>query len=533
MTTVREETFELLRKLGVTTMFGNPGSTEQPFLKDFPDDFTYILGLQEASVLGMADGFAQSTRSVVCVNLHTAPGLGNSLGNLVNTRVAKTPMILTTGQQTREMLLMEPWLTNVNATEFPRPHVKWSYETTHAEETPAAFMRAYATAKQSPQGPVYLSLPMGDWDAPSLGNAAIRSIAHRVAPDPERIEGFASILKQAANPALVLGADLDRADAWQEGIDFAERLGVPVFGSPFSERCGFPEDHAQYAGLLKAAIGPMCEQLRGFDLVMVIGAPVFRYYPYVPGSYLPTGCRLLQITDDPEEAGRAPVGDSLIADAKLALRALLSHTAGYEAKNFKRSVHNKQSTTPDASGMSLDDLFESIGRVRPDDAILVDESPSNLESVHRHLPIRRPLSYFSMASGGLGFGLPGGIGVALGERSASRHRPVISIIGDGSFQYSVQSLWTAARQKTRVVIIVPVNEEYAILKGFAKLIKTPGVPGLDIPAIDIAGLARAYGCRASNATKPDEVSDLVKESLQHDGPTVIAVKVSSAIPPLL
>ena len=484
-------------------------------------------------MLGMADGFAQATGTVACVNLHTAPGLGNSLGNLVNTRVAKTPMILTTGQQTREMLLMEPWLTNVNATEFPRPHVKWSYQTTHAQETPAAFMRAYATAQQSPQGPVYLSLPMGDWDAPSLGNAAVRSVAQRVAPDPERIEEFAKILKQAAHPALVLGADLDRADAWEEGVAFAERLGVPVFGSPFSERCGFPEDHAQYAGLLKAAIGPMCEQLLGFDLVMVIGAPVFRYYPYVPGNYLPTGCRLLQITNDPEEAGRAPVGDSLIADAKLALQMLLSLTAGYETKSFQQSPHRGRSTASDASGMSLDHLFESIGRVRPDEAIIVDESPSNLEAMHQHLPIRRPLSYFSMASGGLGFGLPAGIGVALGERSAGRDRPVISIIGDGSFQYSVQSLWTAAQQKTRIVIVVPVNEEYAILKGFAKLIRTPGVPGLDIPNIDIAGLAKAYGCRASAAATPDEVSNQVQESLQHEGPTVIAARVSSAIPPLL
>src|SRR6201991_4588828 len=171
-TTVRDVTYDLLRAYGLTTVFGNPGSTEQPFLQDFPDDFRYVLGLQEASAMAMADRFAQATRRPLLVNLHTAAGTGNAMGNLFTAFQNKTPLIVTAGQQTREMLLLEPYLTNVDPTTLPRPWVKWAYQPDRAQDIPAAFMRAIATALQPPAGPVYLSLPLDDWDKPSEGPAS-------------------------------------------------------------------------------------------------------------------------------------------------------------------------------------------------------------------------------------------------------------------------------------------------------------------------------------------------------------------------
>jgi benzoylformate decarboxylase len=148
--TVHEVTYDLLRELGLTTVFGNPGSTEQTFLKDFPDDFTYVLGLQEASVLAMADGFAQSTGKPTLVNVHTSAGTGNAMGSLIAAYRGNTPLIVTAGQQTREMVLCEPYLTNPNETLLPLPWVKWAYEPKRAEDVPAAFMRAYTVALQPP-----------------------------------------------------------------------------------------------------------------------------------------------------------------------------------------------------------------------------------------------------------------------------------------------------------------------------------------------------------------------------------------------
>jgi thiamine pyrophosphate-dependent acetolactate synthase large subunit-like protein len=312
MKTVRDVTYELLRECGITTIFGNVGSTEETFLKNFPSDFRYILGLQEASVIGIADGYAQATRRPALVNLHTGAGLGNAMGNLLTAFQNKTPLIMTSGQQTREMLLMEPWLTNVEPTILPRPWVKWAYEPVRAEDIPAAFMRAIATALQPPSGPVFLSLPLDDWEKPCAGPAVVRSVGTRIAPDHERLAEFAKTLSQASSPVLIYGASIARGNGWKEAVTFAEALGAPVWAAPSSERTPFPEDHPLYCGGLPFAIGPLSEKLKGHDVALIIGAPVFRYYPYVPGPYLPAGLRLLHISDDPAETARAPVGDSLL-----------------------------------------------------------------------------------------------------------------------------------------------------------------------------------------------------------------------------
>src|SRR4051794_1026837 len=337
--TVRDATYELLRTYGLTTIFGNVGSTEQPFLERFPADFRYVLGLQEASAIAMADGFAQATRLPVLVNLHSAAGVGNSMGNLFTAFQNKTPLIVTAGQQTREMLLMEPYLTNVDATMLPRPWVKWAYEPARPQDVPAAFMRAIATALQPPAGPVFLSLPLDDWDKPSEGAAVVRTVATRVAPDPARLGEFAKALRHASSPVVIYGSAIARGDGWGGAAALAEALNAPVWAAPASERTPFPEDHPLYRGELPFAMGPLSHKLEGHDLALVVGAPVFRYYPYVPGPYVPSGMRLLHISDDPAETGRAPIGDSLLGDAVLSLAALADLLVDRPRSNGKAPAH--------------------------------------------------------------------------------------------------------------------------------------------------------------------------------------------------
>lgn len=544
--TVRTVTYELLRKLDLTTFFGNPGSTEETFLKDFPADFTYHLALQEASAIAIADGYAQATGKPALVNVHTAAGLGNAMGNLITASLNKTPLIVTAGQQTREMLLMEPWLTNVDSTQLPRPWVKWAYEPTRPQDVPAAFMRAYATAVQAPAGPVFLSLPLDDWDKPLSGPAVLRTVSRRTAPDMDRLRAFANLLSQAKAPALIFGAAIDRGQGWPAAVALAEKLGATVFAAPASERCPFPETHPLYAGGLPFAIGPLCERLKGHDLAIVIGAPVFRYYPYVAGDYLPQGTRLLHISDDPAETARAPVGDSLVADAVLAIHALIelvhapespAKASRVEPAPHRMAPHPARHPHQPPGGVegvpTAADLFAALAQVRPDHCVLVEESPSNLADLHRHWPITEPETFFTFASGGLGWNLPAAVGIALGERSTGRRRPVLAVIGDGSFQYSVQSLWTAAQHKLPIVFIVPRNGEYGILKSFAVLEETPGVPGLDIPGIDIVSLAKGYGCAAERISDLDVLKARVKEGFAGPGPLVIEVPINPDIPPLI
>jgi benzoylformate decarboxylase len=531
MATVRDTTYDLLRALGMTTLFGNPGSTEEPFLQDFPDDFHYVHALQEASAMAMADGYAQATCRPAHVNLHTAPGTGNGMGNLVTAWHNKTPLIVTAGQQTREMLLIEPRLTSLRAAELPQPYVKWSYEPARAQDIPAALMRAYATAVQPPAGPVFLSLPLDDWHQPAPPPPQVRSVATRFAPDPRRLGEFAAIVAGSRSPALVLGAAVDRAGAWPAAVALAERLAVPVWSAPASERAGFPEDHPQFRGVLPFAIGPLAETLRGHDTVLVVGAPVFRYYPHMPGDYLPAGARLLHVTDDPDEAARAPVGDSLLGDAGLTLAALvdLVPAADRSPPPPRPAPEPPEVTTP----LSADALFAALARHWPADGVLVQESPSNLTALRRRLRITRPASYFTMASGGLGFGLAAAVGIALAERDTGRGRPVVAVIGDGSFHYSVQALWTAARLRLPIAVVVPVNHQYAILKAFADLKETPGVPGLDLPGLDITAVAHGYGCATTVVETPEQLGEALAVALAADRPTVLPVPISTDVPRIL
>src|SRR4051794_15028618 len=329
MPTVKEATFDLLREHGMTTMFGNPGSTELPMLADYPDDFRYVLGLQEAVVVGMADGFAQASGLPTQVNLHTAPGVGNGMGAIFNAQANKAPLLVSAGQQSRSLMTLQANLTNRDATRVPHPLVKWSYEPPRAEDVPHALARGIHLASLPPRGPVFVSIPMDDWDAEADADAVrhqtARSVGGRAGADPAAIRDLASRLGSASSPVMVIGPDADNRDAWDAAVALAERRRLPVWATPApgGGRIGFPEDHPAFQGILPPAIGPVSEVLKGHDLILVVGSSVFPYYPNIPGPLLPDGAALVAITSDHDEAARAPMGDAIVADPGLALRALV------------------------------------------------------------------------------------------------------------------------------------------------------------------------------------------------------------------
>ena len=532
--TVYQATYDLLRKLGMTTIFGNPGSTERPFLKNFPSDFEYILGLQEASAVAMADGFAQATRRPALLNLHTSAGTGNGMGNIMTAYQNKTPLIITAGQQTREMLLCEPLLANRDETMLPRPWVKWAYQPVRAQDVPGAIMRAYAIALQPPAGPVYLSIPLDDWDQPALGEAVVRSVSSRFSPDPERVALFAQRIQNAKNPVLVYGQEIERAGGWEAGIKFAERMKTPVYLAPLAERASFPQNHPQFRGALPIAIGPLSKKLRGHDLIIVIGAPIFRYYPYVAGEYLPEGAELLQVTNDPADAASAIVGDSLLSDARLALEAFIDAVFETTSRIAPVALHiDRKLPAQPNSPLTAMEAFAAISALRPKGAILVQETPSNAADLLQCWPTLQPDSYYTFASGGLGWNTPAAVGIAIAQKKSGSGRPVIAVIGDGALQYSVQSLYTAAQHKLKLIYIVPCNDEYAILKEFAVLEKTPNVPALDLPGLDIVTTAKAFGCHGVAASTIEEIKEAFKTALDADGPTLIAIPIARQMRPLV
>jgi benzoylformate decarboxylase len=455
--------------------------------------------------------------------VHTSAGTGNAMGNLIAAYKGNTPLIVTAGQQTREMVLADPYLTNKDATLLPLPWVKWAYEPARAEDVPAAFMRAYAMALQPPAGPVYLSIPLDDWDKPALGPAVVRTVSRRVSPDVVRLREFAKRIDAAQNPMVVYGPEVDRAGAWDAGVAFAEKVGAPVYSSSLADRVSFPEDHRLYRGLLPMTIAGATELMRGHDLVIVIGAQVFRYYPYVPGEYLPQGTDLLQITADPEVAGAAPVGDSVLGDPLLVLEQL----ADLVGDHGYRQLPSAEAVTAvvdygESAPLSTAAVWSTLAAVKPADSALVMESTSTLAEL-RWLPTTRPGSFFATASGGIGWGVPAAVGIALGDRARGAKRTVLAAIGDGSFQYSVQAIWTAAQHRLPIVYVVMRNGEYSVLKSFAALEKTPGVPGLELPGLDIASVATGFGCNAINVDSTEKLAHEFTAALATDGPTVIVV----------
>jgi benzoylformate decarboxylase len=531
MATVREVTYDLMRALGMTTVFGNPGSTEETFLQDFPDDFTYVLGLQEAAAIGMADGFVQTTGRAALVNLHTAPGVGNAMGGLVTAWHGRAPLVITAGQQVRPMLAVEPWLVNVEAVELPKPYVKWSYEPARAEDVPGAIERAYHTAMQAPMGPVFVSIPMDDWGVPAAPRPA-RSVSYRTAPDPARLAPLAAALGDSARPALVLGAAVDRAGAWDAAVALAERTRAAVYGAPAAERVSFPEDHPLFQGNLPPAIAPLAARLREHDLVVAIGAPVFRYYPHLPGPHLHAETELFHLTEDPNEAARAPVGSAVVGDVGLALERLVELVP--RAERAAPPPRQRPAPPPATDPITAAYAMYAFGRALPEGAVAVNESASNAREFHAYVPITRPGGYHRTASGALGFGLPAAVGMQL----ARPERPVACILGDGAFMYAPQALWTAAQLRLPVVTVVLRNGHYAILKAFAAFERVgERVPGLEIPDLDIVQLARGHGCEGRRVQRAADLEDALRaafaDAWRSKAPIVVEVEIEREVPPLL
>jgi benzoylformate decarboxylase len=522
---VKHATLDLLRAFGIKKVFGNPGSTELPFLADWPADIDYVLGLQEASVIGMADGYAQATRNAAFVNLHSAAGVGNALGNIFTAYRNQTPLVISAGQQARSILPLQPFLYAERASEFPRPYVKFSVEPARAEDVPAAIARAYYVAMQPPCGPTFVSVPIDDWTHQTRPIEA-RIISREIGPDADMMKVLAAAFAASKHPALVVGPGVDRAKAVELMVRVAEKTKAAVWVSPFSARCSFPERHPQFVGFLHASPAQLSDALRGHDLVVVIGAPAFTFHVEGHASIFDGATTIFQITDDPTAAAITPVGTSIIATMKPALRMLSELLP-----ETRRAMPTGRMLPPApraADPIPVEYLLHTLSSAMPDDAVLVEEAPSHRPAMQQFMPMRGQDSFYTMASGGLGHGLPAAVGIALG-RPGTR---TVCLIGDGSAMYSIQALWTAAQRKLPLTVVVINNAGYGAMRSFSQVMQVRNVPGLDLPGIDFVKIAQGFGCDAVRVTKSSGLVPALQRGLAHDGVSLIEVMVDTAVPML-
>ena len=504
----------------MTLIFGNPGSTELPFLRDTPADFKYVLALHERSAAGIALGYAMGRGEAAFVNLHSIASAGNGLSAIIDAHYCHAPLVITTGQQDRRHVLAEPFLVS-RAVEVVRPYVKWAYEPLLAQDVPAAIARGYYLATQPPKGPVFVSIPMDDW-MQECRELPVRSVTQSVMPDPAALDEVVRALDASRNPAIVAGSQVEEDGGWNEAIALAEHLDADVYQDPIPPRWTFPRTHRLFRGGLLPAQQPLADQLAAYDTVVVLGAPVFLHYAYVPGSTVKPAAALFQITNSPDHAAAALAGRSIVGNVRVATEYLRAH-----AKARERRAPATQS--PPTSGpkatvpITPAYLFSVLNKLMPKDAIIAEECPSAKGDVDRYLMLDWPGSFYSVPNGILGFGLPAAVGLQL----ARPERRVVCPVGDGSIQYSIQALWTAVQQNAPVITIILQNSDYSALKGFCDFTQVGrNVPGMDIPNIDVAQIAQGYGMTALRVERPEDLEPALRQAFSANAPCLISVAVA-------
>lgn len=515
--TVLERTYEILRAHGLTTIFGNPGSNELPFLASLPDDFSYVLGLQEAVVAGMAEGYSRATGNPVLVSLHAASGTGNAMGELTNAVYAHVPLVLLAGQQVRRTVGQEVMLANMDAGLLTKPLVKWSGEPLAAEDVPRAMSQAILEAITQ-RGPTYLSVPWDDWAHPALRSDSLLA-SRRVKvcgalPEDDESELLERIGKWK-RPVLVLGPDADGAQRYS--VELAERLGAAVWIAPSAPRCPYPTTHAHYRGLLPPGIESVRSRLEGHDGVLVLGAPLMRYHRWEPAAYT-DGQDVVHITQDSGEATRAPYGDSYVASVHLAIERLASGVQD-EGRWLERRTVPPAATSE--HGMTGEQVLDVLDRHVSDSITYVNEATTLDVTFLERMSVARENQYHFPASGGLGFGLPCAVGLALGRPDWT----VVAVIGDGSANYALPALYAARTHNTRTVFVIVNNGSYGALRKFAVALKAETSPGLEIPGIDFVALATGYGVPASTVSTPEELEKAYTAALEVQGPVLIDARV--------
>jgi benzoylformate decarboxylase len=547
---------ELLKQEGVEMVFGNPGTTELPLMDAFAveHEIKYVLGLQEAALMAMADGYAQASGKLAVLNLHVAPGLGNAMGMLYDAQKAASPILITAGQQDTDYLVTEPVLS-ADLPTLARPFVKWAAEVHRLADLPRLVHRAAKTAMAPPTGPVFLSLPgdilKAEGEIDLMGPTRIGS---RTRGDVAELAKAAALLADAKRPVIMAGDAVAQSHALAELVELAELIGAPVYAEFVPNTASFPSSHPLFRGNVIRTQAAVRKILDEYDVLISAGADLFTLS--LPGNVdpMPPGMPVIHLDTDPWEIGKNyPASAAILGDPKSTLPELSAMVRERMTSAARGAARARLQT---ASEVSLADrealkakaralakttpvqplaLLHAVGEMLPKDAVVIEEVLSSAPGIRQLIRSDDPQSYFGLRGGGIGWGLPAAIGVKL----ALPHRPVIALIGDGSAMYTVQALWTAAHYRIPVVFVILNNTSYRILKqrlhalrGHAEQVNTYVGMELVDPAIDFVGLSRSLGVAAERAKTVHDATDLIGKALKDNVAMLIDVELDRAFKPM-
>jgi benzoylformate decarboxylase len=542
---------EILESEGVEYIFGNPGTTELPLIDALleTDAIHYVLALQEASAVAMADGYAQAAMKPGFINLHTAGGLGHGMGNLLNASVSQTPLVVTAGQQDSRHTITDPLLLG-DLTMIAKPAVKWAHEVAHADQLPILVRRAFNDAKAAPTGPVFLSLPMDVMEELSCADAGAPSLIDR-RPVAGSLEALATHIANIAPGRLLIiaGDEVHASGAAAEVAAMAEALGAPVYCSSWPSHIPFPTSHPLWSGKMPHNGAEIAEKLGGFDAIFALGGKSLITVLYTEGSAVPPGCAVFQMTADVRDLGRTYGTQlSVVGDIRESLRALqpllaeaVMPTAAHrtalvtEAAMCQRVRRERleamaaaQWENPTVTPLvAAREAMRAIGPAVP----IVDEAIATSGYVREFLNSPSSRQYSFLRGGALGWGMPAAVGASLGYRRG----PVVSLVGDGAALYSPQALWTAAREELPVTFVVMNNREYNILKNFMRgrtgyvAARTNRFIAMDIdrPPVDYQAMAASMGLPARRIISAAQIAPAIEAGIKSLKPNLIEVVISA------
>jgi benzoylformate decarboxylase len=547
---------ELLKQEGVEILFGNPGTTELPLMDALAveNELRYVLALQEASVIGMADGYAQASGKLAVCNLHVTPGLGNAMGMLYDAQKAGSPILVTAGQHDQDFNATEPILW-ADLPPIARPLVKWSAEVHRLADLPRLLHRAAKTALAPPTGPVFLSLPGDILKAEGeIDLLAPTRVAAQLRGDPVAVKQAATILAEAKRPLIVAGDTVARSKAHAELIELAELIGAPVYSELVPSTASFPASHPLFRGAMTRMQGPVRKILEQYDVLFSVGGDLFTLSLPSDIEPMPAGLTLIHLDTDPWELGKnyppqvAILGDpkTTLPDITEALRKAMSSGARGAARERldaakAATLAEREALKAKAREMARQtpvqplSLLNAIGEMLPKDAVVIDETISSGAGIRSLIRSDDPQSFYGLRGGGIGWGLPAALGVKL----ALPDRPVLALVGDGSAMYTCQALWTAAHERIAAVFVILNNSSYRILK--QRLVAQRGLAaqvdrfvGMELtdPVIDYVNLARSLGVAAERVTSVHDATDLIAKGLKSDAPLLIDVPVDRNYKPV-
>ncbi len=547
-----ELVLQALRAEGVEYVFGNPGTSEIPLFEALLDtsELEYVLCLHEAVAVSMADGYAHASGRVSVVNLHVAPGLGNAIGSLYAAWKGRTPLVVTAGTPDTRMRLREP-LTSHDLVAMAAPVTKWSVQVEEIGELPLALNRAFKLAQDPPPGPVFLSLPMNVMAAETeLGPIPPSLVARRSAPDPEAVARAADLLLAARRPVIVSGDMVARSGAMERLVELAELVGAEVFGETLPAHLSFPNQHPLYRGRMPFDQGAIRARLEGSDLVLLVGGEFFDELWLVDRPILPEGARIVQIDAVAANVGKNyRVDCGLVADPSLALAVLLAELERRADDAFRKVARERvlaaarrkearpaagEDEEPADLPMSPARFVAELARGLPRDAVITFESPSLTDELFRDLDFRRAGDHLASRGAGIGQAIPSAIGVKL----ALPDRPLLALSGDGSALYTVQALWTAARQSVPVVTLIANNRSYESLNvglGRYRSFHPPpergrAIPHFDLaePAVDFVSLARGLAVDGQRIEDPAELAPALAAGFARGRPRLLDVAITAS-----